>query len=217
MNHFKSQDFKDVLYNVHTLKRSVDIFKEFPKLQEYEEFYPTLPSALPKDKVFKFIVYAYDQKSPFFTQIEDLIERKKAAVQEAGFTPHHKDGFSEPVKKMLNCEDKKINAMIIRYCRFQGKAFTNLVSSQEAFYQINLQLLSNIKSETDSAIKFSTEKAKLDDLATDYSERLDEKARKFLSQETAQGLHDDLWRLAEEEAMNIPITPEDYANEEDSH
>ena len=91
------------------------------------------------------------------------------------------------------------------------------LQAQEAFYQINLQLLSNIKSETDSAIKFSTEKAKLDDLATDYSERLDEKARKFLSQETAQGLHDDLWRLAEEEAMNIPITPEDYANEEDSH
>lgn len=212
MAHFKSQDFKDILYPVHTLKRGMDIFVAFPKLQDFEEFKTPLSAAIPIDKVFKYIVYAYDQRSPFFTQIEDLRERKILAIQEAGFEPNHKKGFNEAVRMILNCEHKKVNLMIIRYCRLQGQDFTNLISSQEAFYQINLQLLSNIQSDDDDAIKFSTDKAKLDELATKHAERLNEKARKFLSQETAEGLHEDLWKLAEDEAANIKLNPEDYAN-----
>jgi len=212
MIHFKSQDFNNILYPVHTIKRGADIFSLFPSLLEYPEFTAKLPPTLPIDKVFKYIVYTYDQKSPFFLQIEDLKVRKIESVKEAGFEPSHKGGFSAYVKLMLNCENTLINKMIIRYCRLQGKEFTNLVASQEAFYQINLQLLSNIKSETDDAIKFSTDKAKLDEVATKHAERLNEKARKFLSQETAQGIHDDLWSLAEDEAQNIKITPEDYAD-----
>ena len=212
MNHFKSQDFKDILYPVHTTTKGVDILSLFPKLNEYPEFNAILPTPLPLEKVFKYIVYAYDQKSPFFTQIDELRERKILAAQEAGFTSHHKKGFSHYVVKMLNCENSKVNKMIIRYCRFQGKEFTNLVASQEAFYQINLQLISNIISDDDDAIKFSQDKARLDELATKHAERLNDKARSFLSQETAQGLHDELWKLAEDEAENIMLTPEDYAD-----
>jgi hypothetical protein len=192
----------------------VDIFVVFPKLNDFDEFKAKLPPTLPKDKVFKYIVYAYDQKSPFYTQIEDLVERKKAAVREAGFEPTHKSGFNENVKQMLNCEFKEINLMIIRYCRLQGRDFTNLIASQEAFYQSNVQLISNIKDVGDDANKVAQDKSKLDELLTKHAERLNEKARKFLSQETAQGLHDDLWSMAEEEAMNIKITPEDFADEE---
>lgn len=211
MVNFKSQDYKDILYPVHTLENGMDIFTAFPNLLDYEEFGVRIPASIPISKVFKYIVYAYDQKSPFVLQIDDLIERKKEAAQEAGFTPVKAYTFHDAVKKMLNCENKDINSMIIRYCKFQGKDWANLVASQEAFYQINLQLLSNIKSETDDAIAFAKNKASLDKAADEFNERLNDKARKFLTQETAQGLHDDLWSLAEDEANSIQISPEDFA------
>jgi len=211
MTNFKSQDYKDMLYPVHNLKRDVDIFKTFPKLKDYSEFSEKLIASLPIDKVFKYIVYVYDQKSPFFTQIEDLVQRKKAAVLEAGFEPNASQNFSTSIKGMLNCENPAINSMIIRYCRMQGKNFANLVASIEAFHQINLQLISNINGQDDDAIVIAKKKADLDKAADDLSNRLNEKARRFLSQEVAEGLHEDLWSLAEDEALNIKITPEDFS------
>lgn len=212
MAHFKSQDFKDILYPVHTIGRGVDILKSFPKLADFEEFTVPLSSSIPFNKIFKYIVYAYDKKSPFFTQVEDLRERKILSMHEAGFESNHKKGFNEAVRMVLNCEHKKVNSMIIRYCRFQGMEFTNLAASQEAFYNSNLQLLSNIQSEDDDANKVAQDKAKLDELLTKHAERLNEKARGFLSQETAIGLHEELWVLVEDEAANIKLTPEDYAD-----
>jgi len=88
----------------------------------------------------------------------------------------------------------------------QSKEFTNIVASNEAFYQINLQLLSNGEGGSDTK-----EKATLDKLATDMAERLDDKVRKFLSQENSKSIEKDLWVLAEDEAANIKISPEDYA------
>ena len=108
MVHFKNQDYKEILYPVHTLKMGVDIFDSFPKLLDYEEFGVRLPASLPLDKVFKYIVYTYDQKSPFVLQIDDLIQRKKEAIQEAGFVARN-NIFPEAVKKILNCENEKIN------------------------------------------------------------------------------------------------------------
>ncbi len=212
MVHFKPVDYKEILYPVHTLKKGMDIFNAFPKLLDYKEFGIKLPGELSINKVFKYIVYAYDQKSPFVTQIDDLVLRKKEAVQEAGFMAKN-NSFSAVVKDMLNCENEKVNKMIIRYCRLQGKDFTNLMASQEAFYQINVQLLSNIQTDNnDDAVAVAKKKAELDKAADDFNGRLNEKARRFLTQETAQGLHDDLWSLAEDEALNINISPEDYAN-----
>ena len=212
MPHFKTRDFNDLLFPVHTLKLGMDIFKVFPKLEEYAEFEVKLPATTPFLKVFKYIVFAYDEKSPFFRQIEDLVERKKQAILEAGFKPDKNGNFSERVREILNCEDGRINRMIIRYCRMQGKDFTNLIASQEAYYQINIELMKGIGKDED-ALSVVTKKAALDKLADDFNERLNEKARSFLTQETAQNLHEELWSMAEDESANITITPEDYSNE----
>ena len=210
MVNFKPVDYKDILYPVHTLKRGVSIFDSFPKLLDYQEFVVPLPGSISIDKVFKYIVFVYDAKSPFFNQIEDLVDRKKQAIVEAGFKPDNSGNFRDSVKDILNCEDNKVNKMIIRYCRMQGKDFTNLIASQEAYYQINLELIKGISKE-ENALDVAKSKAQLDKLADEFNVRLNEKARAFLSQETAQGLHDDLWSLAEDESVNINLSPEDYA------
>jgi len=212
MPHFKTKDFNDLLFPVHTLKLGMDIFSVFPKLKDYGEFQTQLSATIPFLKVFKYIVFAYDEKSPFFRQIEDLVERKKAAILEAGFKPNKNGGFSEHVKSILNCEDGRVNKMIIRYCRMQGKDFTNLIASQEAYYQMNQQLMTGIDKD-DDALAVAKSKAQLDELVGKVNERLNEKARSFLSQEVAQGLHEELWSMAEDESANVTITPEDYADE----
>lgn len=205
---FKSQDFKDMLYPIHTLKKGEYVLNAFDQLMDYEEFRLENPP-IPLDPLMRYIIYAYDQKSPFVTQIEDLVERKKQAMLEAGVVPG-KNGFNEKTKRVLNCEDGRSNKAIIRYCRLQGKDLTGLIASQEAFYQINLQLITNDPSDEDK-LGTAEKKAKLDNLASQFNTRLDEKARSFLTQETANGLHKDLWSLADDEAM-INLTPEDYAS-----
>lgn len=206
MADFRSDDFKNLLFPVHTLTMSMNLFDVFPALLDYEEFTKRLPPEIPINKVFKYIVFVYDKKSPFYNQIDDLIQRKKEAAKEVDFLLTEDGEFHKTVLEVLNCENKKVNAMILRYCRIQGKEFTNIVASNEAFYQINLKLLSNDKDSADAK-----EKASLDEQATKMANRLNEKVREFLSQETAVGLEKDLWILAEEEAANLKITPEDYA------
>jgi len=206
MADFRSQDFENLLFPVHTLTMSMNIFDTFPSLLDYDEFGKKLPPEIPINKVFKYIVYVYDKKSPFYNQIDDIITRKKEAAKEVEFLLTEEGEFCSEVKSVLNCENKNVNAMILRYCRMQSKEFTNIVASNEAFYQINLQLLSNGEGGSDTK-----EKATLDKLATDMAERLDDKVRKFLSQENSKSIEKDLWVLAEDEAANIKISPEDYA------
>jgi len=210
MINFKAQDYKDILFGVHNLKKGMNVFEAFPTLAKYEEFKLKVPSTMQFENVFKYIVFVYDQKSPFYTQIEDIIERKKKAALEAGFMPKNYGGFSDDVKRMLNCENNNINQMIIRYCRIQSKDFTGLIASQEAYYQINLQLIT-VKSDDEDPIKTAKVKAELDKLAEEVAVRLDEKARRFLSQETMEGIYVDLWSLAEKESVTVKISPEDYA------
>ena len=206
MADFRSQDFINILFPVHTLTMSMNLFDTYPKLLDFEEFGMKLPPEIPINKVFKYIVYVYDSRSPFYNQIDDLIDRKKQAAKEVEFLLTEEGEFCPDVKEVLNCENKRVNAMILRYCRMQGKEFTNIVASNEAFYQINLKLLSNDKDSGDAKTK-----ASLDEDATKMAKRLNEKVRDFIRQETAKGLEEDLWILAEEEAANIKIVPEDYA------
>lgn len=211
MVHFKKQDFNEILYPVHTLKKGMDLFETFPKLLDYKEFTSRLPASLSISKVFTYIVYVYDKKSPFRVQIEDLKTRKIEAAREAGFSTHHEGGFSDSVKSILNCTNVIVNKMIIRYLRMQGKDFTGLVVDQESYYDILLQQLEGIKNDDDDPLLTAKKKAELSSKANEFRERLDSSARDFLEQEEARGLHDELWSLAEDEAKNIKITPEDYA------
>jgi hypothetical protein len=213
MVEFKPRDFDSLLYKVHTLKKSVDIFDAFPELLDYKEFTLKTPAPLPMNKVFPYIVYVYDKKSPYVTQIDDLKERKIQAAIDVGFRTTHQRGFSESVIKMLNCEYDNINSMIIRYLRLQGKDVTGLAVDQEAYYQINLQIIKGIAKDDEDKNKTAKDKAVLSKVAGEMRTRLEEDARNFLEGEEARGLRDKLWDLAENEAEHIKLTPEDYADE----
>lgn len=211
---FRSKDFDNILYPVHTLpKKGVDLFKEFPELLDYKEFTLSTPESVPIDKVFKYIVYAYDSKSPYVTQIDNLQERKIQAAKDAGFSQQHKDGFSQSVIQILNCEHDHVNEMIIRYLRLQGKDITGLATDQEVYYRLNLRVIRGLQGTEDQKDAQAAEQAKLSEQKDKMRERLEENARNFLEQEVAQGLHRKLWEEAEREAEHIKLTPEDYAED----
>ena len=212
MAEFKAKDFDGLLYNVTLVKKSVHIFEAFPTLLNHKEFGLKLPSSLPIEKVFPYIVYVYDKKSPYVTLIDDLRERKIQAAKDAGFRVTSKKGFTDSVISMLNCEIDSVNEMIIRYLRMQGKDITGLAVDQETYYQINLQLIKGIEDDDEDKNKTAKAKAELSKTASEMRVRLEEDARNFLQEEVAKGLHDKLWDLAGEEAEYIKLTPEDYAD-----
>lgn len=215
MSDFKSKDFENILYPVHTLKKSMDLFTEYHQLLDHKEFTKTLPASTPIEKVFKYIVFVYDSKSPYVTQISDLTDRKIQAAKDSGFRTTHTNGFSDTVIKMLNCQIDPINEMIIRYLRMQGKDITGLAVDQEVYYQLNLRVLRGLvgdEAEKDAQAKI---KAQLSLDKDKMRLRLEENSRNFLQQEVAQGLHDKLWEIAGDEAEKIKLTPEDYAEETD--
>jgi hypothetical protein len=213
MVEFKPKDFESLLYHVHTVKKSMDIFEAFPELLDYSEFTLKTPASLPINKVLPYIIYVYDKKSPYVTQIDDLKERKIQAARDVGFRTTHQKGFSESAIKMLNCEYDNINSMIIRYLRLQGKDVTGLAVDQEAYYQINLQIIKGIEKTDDDKNKTAKDKAALSKVAGEMRTRLEEDSRNFLEGETAIKLQEKLWDLAENEAEHIKLTPEDYAEE----
>lgn len=213
MAEFKSKDFENILYPVHTLKKGMDIFDILPELLDYKEFTLPIPASIKREKLFTYIVYAYDSKSPYVTKIDNIKDRKIQAALDAGFRTTDAKGFTDSVLKMLNCENDNINEMIIRYLRIQGKDITGLAVDQEAYYQINLRIIRGLAGNDDEKDKQAEAKAKLSKQKDDMRLRLEENARNFLEQEIAIGLHKKLWELAEDEAEFIKLTPEDYATE----
>jgi len=101
MADFRSQDFENLLFPVHTLTMSMNIFDTFPSLLDYDEFGKKLPPEIPINKVFKYIVYVYDKKSPFYNQIDDIITRKKEAAKEVEFLLTEEGEFCSEVKSVL--------------------------------------------------------------------------------------------------------------------
>ena len=214
MSEFKAKDFDKILYPVHKLKKGADIFESYPNLLDYPEFTESinkLSASTPIDKVFKYIVFIYDSKSPYVTQISDLTTRKIQAAKDVGFRTNHASGFSSSVVSMLNCQSDVINEIIIRYLRLQGKDITGMAVDQEVYYQLNRRVLRGLVGNEDEKDAQAKIKAQLSLEKDKMRIRLDETARNFLQQEVAQGLHDKLWEIAGEEAEHIKLTPEDYA------
>lgn len=214
MSEFKAQDFDDILFPVHSLKKGMDILEIFPSLKPYREFKLPLPGAISLVKLFKFIVFAYDSKSPYVTQIDNLKERKIMAAKDAGFSTGHNTGFHSSVIDMLNCDNDSANEMIIRYLRIQGKDITGLAIDQEVYYQLNLRAIRGLSGTEDEKDKQVEVKAKLSETKDKLRVRIEDNARSFLQQETAQGLHRKLWEIAEDEAQHINLSAEDYATED---
>ena len=153
---FQESDFQYLKYNPYPLPQTTNLLDKFPELKRFPEYSKEIQ--LDKDKVLRYIIYAYDRKSPLLSE-KNLVKRKMLACKVAGF--ELEDGkYPELVEFMIKGKNHIINRMICCYARNQKSThYALLVSGMESFYE-NLAKLSAPSDEKDD-MKDMVEKNKL--------------------------------------------------------
>lgn len=137
---YRDSDFANLFLKVYQVPFETDLFKRFPILNAYSVFKADIGN-LEREKVLRYIIYAFDKNSPLNT-ISDILERRVEAALLAGFKPK-KNKFEPEVEAMIKSVNNIINSMIIQYCIMQGEEdYTTLVSFQEAL-RSQLEILLN--------------------------------------------------------------------------
>jgi len=81
---FGNKDFENLLFNCTKVSADKNLLSVFPTLGQLPSFRNTLPD-LDKNKVIRYIIFAYDRKSPIVMQfLNDEVKRKTLAAQYAG-------------------------------------------------------------------------------------------------------------------------------------
>jgi hypothetical protein len=107
-------DFTRLACNVMTLAPKQDPAQAFEMIGKYEEFTEPLPG-INRKKVIIYIVLVYDKVSPLHDLFKDPFKKKMYAAELSNFIKDDTGEYSEAIHAMMRCEDKMINAMILRY------------------------------------------------------------------------------------------------------
>jgi len=194
-------DFDNLMFPCYSIKEGMDIFEIFPALKLYSEFKAPL-GTISKVKVFRFICFLYDQKSPI-RAIDDFIKRSIEASILAKFpTDDGGKKFTEEYMEILKNENDKVLKMIIRFCRIQGSmTFSQLVVMEEIYYRE----LEQLKTLTE-ANKRKITIANISNLRVE----IEGLKRTLLGENNNRAL--ELLLFKEIEGEELGITPEEIAN-----
>ena len=124
---YQDNDFKNMFLNVW--KSEGDLFKAFPILTKYPEFKAKLRN-IDKNKVIKYIAYAFDKNSPLMS-VMDIMERRFHALELAKFPKDIKGNYSSQTEQMVHSGIPEINRMVIRYCLFTGDSEYAILTTYE--------------------------------------------------------------------------------------
>jgi hypothetical protein len=154
---FKPEDFQHLKYNVYAVPQDKEIISVFSELSRFPEY--SKESGLDANKVLRYIMYAYDRKSPLLAE-KNLIKRKMLACKLSGFELAKDGKYPAEVESMIKGENQAVNRMIICFCRNQKSAqYSLLISGMESFYD-NLSQLAT-PSDSHDKMKDMVDKAKL--------------------------------------------------------
>lgn len=144
-----AHDFSKLKIPVNKVPFGQDIINEFKELQVHEEFarYPHAD----RNNVIRFVVYAYDPKSPFVENAaSDLKKRKESAAEEAGFNRNEKTGrFEGKIVEIMAMENDSTNEMIFCYLRLINNRTWKLISTYEQVFSEYIKLLMTPISDSD--------------------------------------------------------------------
>jgi len=156
---YTEKDFSEMRFRVD----KVDIMTyqplvSFPELNIYSEFseetmISSKESLLKREfpKVFAYIVFAYDMKSPCVTHNIGLLSRKKEALLLAGFKEDKKTGkFCQIAEKLVANDIEEVNRMIIRFLRIlKNPTYETLQSYYQSLHRQNYELMSGMSPNKD--------------------------------------------------------------------
>lgn len=143
MKQYKSEEFKDLMFDISKVDVSHSITEKYPQLKKVfktRDRNSCAESNLDFQKVIRYIILAYDKGSPCIRDFPEISMRKNRALLEAGFRKG--EGWRREIKQMAACENKMINSMIIRYIRLhRNQKWASMLVLQEAYYKLMKKII----------------------------------------------------------------------------
>jgi hypothetical protein len=211
--HLSDKDFRTLLYPV---MEKGDILKRFPELFEtfnFREYKQTCgflgEPVLDENNIIRYVFLVYDKGSPL-QKGSDPLKRKTLAAQYAGFQVSEAGLFEDSVDKIMKCQNRQINSIIVAFVRMFGDTrWATLVSGNEAIYQ-KMEAMISLGKGKDEKETAAIEKTKGDlfNQIESMSEKLTTTVNKMMGDENPY-LRRDLFCAIDEEIRNrLNITPE---------
>lgn len=199
---YRKEDFTGMYLNVHAVPKTSKVIERFPILKKHEVFQSKLPPNLDKDRVVRYIVYAFDPNSPLRHKT-NVIERRMNAVELAGFKMR-KDKYPDSIEEMVRSNVQAVNHMIIQYCIIAGGQHYNIFKSfEEALYKETSKLYNENERAKGEKVKDIISNI------TTLGEKIKHYETVIFSENDDTKLTADLYDFSA--AENIRISPEDYA------
>jgi len=133
---FADDDFKQLTYPID--RKPID---KIPRLQSLP------PLAALSDKEIKYLVYAYDNNSPFM-EISDLQSRKEFCASKAGY-----DVEKEDLAELYSLATPRIREGLIAILRdLHSLEYSSMILMEQLFYEYLLRLADPLTSEDQNVI-----------------------------------------------------------------
>lgn len=195
---FEDLDYTKMMCNVMSIplsKNPEDEFEIFRKYKEFNEKMNPTPE-VDRKKLFRYFPLVYDKHSPLHV-ITDLKKMKGKAAELAGFKRQDDGSFLSNVMEILECSNREVNQMIIRYVVLHKSAkYHQWVVLREAHEKLSINIIEDPK------------KSNVDSF-NDVSERLDSTQQELLSGDNNQKLQESMYDYHFENELQL--RPEDMA------
>lgn len=234
---FNERDFSELMYNVYSVEEGTNLLAKFkglaslPSFLAFQENWTTggvyeeddneegmmvgeVEHSLSRNKVIRYVIYAYDRNSPIAMKFsQDEVKRKTTAALYAGFEPNDEGYFERDVNDMMNCNINQVNAMIIDYVRqYNDPEYSLLVTGYESYYKkLNQIMADDSESLKRDAFQVEESKGRLFTQAKAMASDLDKLSTKILTDDNKL-LKKDLYCIIDQRLKNkLNITPERLA------
>jgi hypothetical protein len=206
---YKATDFVNMRFNPYPMPDKTDLLKEFKALGLYKTFRIEL-KGYDKNKVIRYILYAFDPGSPVIS-ISDVIQRRVDAALLAGFTLED-SSFEQSTEMMIKSMVPEINHMIIQFCLLLNESDYAILTAYQDSLRKTLEKLMDQNEETDLKTNIQSTNTLRTEIKNLYASILQDNHDHMLSRSLTQFAQAEMLELSPEyfaeitrEWDNIPI------------
>jgi hypothetical protein len=193
---FHPKEFTQMRYNVEKLPAGTSVTQHYKELGKIREFKTSAGEGIDNDKVNRYVLLMYDQKSPYRGKYHDILKRKVEVAHDLEFTVLENGNFESPIEDLLMGKNDIVNRKIVQFVRMHRNfKYSYLVAIESSYYNLMLDIIGG---ETKNITK-----------AKDLRDDLEESLLELLNQDSNPYLKDEVLRYMESERLEL--RPEDIA------
>lgn len=132
-------DFSKMRWRIDVVPEDKDVCTYIPELKKmfYDFIAPITEAGLDPNVIIKYIIYIYHEHSPFVSNIDDIITRKKMAMKKAGG-----DIRNKLIQMVMANEVDVVCYAAIRFAKFENNIrHMALMFHTEAYYYWNMEMI----------------------------------------------------------------------------